>query len=83
MAGLGLGAGFDGNWAGGEQRGAEIRGNDTNAPRSEVGMSAFLSLRSRVVPLAAALALCACRGSDPDAITAGERAATAKAVESV
>ena len=46
-------------------------------------MSAFLSLRSRVVPLAAALALCPCRGSDPDAITAAERAATAKAVESV
>lgn len=46
-------------------------------------MPAFLSARSRVVFLAAAMALCACQGRDPEAVTPGERAATAKAVESV
>lgn len=46
-------------------------------------MNALPLRRTWVVLLAAALVLCACHGRDPEAVTAGERAATAKAVESV
>jgi ketosteroid isomerase-like protein len=46
-------------------------------------MNAFLVGWSRVMLLGAVLTLGACQGRDPELLTAGERAATAKAVEAV
>jgi ketosteroid isomerase-like protein len=46
-------------------------------------MSAFLPGPCQVVPCVAAIVLCACQGRGREAVTTGEQAAAAKAVESV